>query len=128
MCAFVRLFSTHIGLLLFCHSRRRRFRSLRSKFAAMRDAASGGFCGCRSKNVTALMSRGAKRMLRNWTFLLFTFLVPALQVILFCVAIGQQPKGLHLAVVNQDAGIDTVPTIFGPLPLPAVNLGNQVWG
>ena len=74
------------------------------------------------------MSRGAKRMLRNWTFLLFTFLVPALQVILFCVAIGQQPKGLHLAVVNQDAGIDTVPTIFGPLPLPAVNLGNQVRG
>lgn len=97
----------------------------RSKFNAMRDAAGGGCCGCRWKNVSALMSRGAKRMLRNWTFLLFTFLVPALQVILFCVAIGQQPKGLHLAVVNQDAGIDAVPTIFGPLPLPAVNLGNQ---
>jgi huntingtin len=84
-----------------------------------------GCCKVRSQNLSALISRGSKRMLRNWTFLLFTFLVPALQVVLFCVAIGQNPNGLRLAVVNQDAGIDTVPTIFGPLPLPTVNLGDQ---
>eukprot|EP00455_Lapot_gusevi_P020080 TRINITY_DN2134_c0_g1_i6.p1 TRINITY_DN2134_c0_g1~~TRINITY_DN2134_c0_g1_i6.p1 ORF type:complete len:387 (-),score=60.09 TRINITY_DN2134_c0_g1_i6:99-1259(-) len=53
------------------------------------------------------MGRNAKRLSRNYGFLLFQFLLPSIQVILFCLAIGRDPQDLHMAVVNQDQG-------FGP--------------
>ncbi len=41
---------------------------------------------------------------RNYGFLAFQFFLPSLQVILFCLAIGQTPTGLRLAVCNEDVG------------------------
>ena len=41
--------------------------------------------------------------------LLFIFLLPAIQVLFFCVAIGQEPSGLKLGVVNNElikSGLD----------------------
>lgn len=32
--------------------------------------------------------------------MLFIFALPVMQVILFCLAIGRDPTGLHLAIVN----------------------------
>jgi hypothetical protein len=34
--------------------------------------------------------------------MLFIFALPVMQVILFCLAIGRDPIGLHLAVVNHE--------------------------
>lgn len=34
--------------------------------------------------------------------MLFIFALPVMQVILFCLAIGRDPTGLHLAIVNQE--------------------------
>ena len=34
--------------------------------------------------------------------LMFVFLLPAIQVIFFCVAIGQAPSGLNLGIVNNE--------------------------
>ena len=41
---------------------------------------------------------------RNYGFLIFTFLLPSVQVILFCLAIGRDPAHLNLAIVNEDIG------------------------
>jgi len=43
-------------------------------------------------------------MRRNSAFLIFQFLLPSIQVALFCLAIGKSPQNIHLAVVNQDRG------------------------
>lgn len=34
--------------------------------------------------------------------MLFIFALPVMQVILFCLAIGRNPTGLHLAIVNHE--------------------------
>lgn len=34
--------------------------------------------------------------------LMFVILLPWMQIILFCLSVGKDPKGLHLAVVNND--------------------------
>lgn len=38
-------------------------------------------------------------------FLAFLFVLPTIQIILFCVAIGNSPSGLSMSVVNEDTGI-----------------------
>lgn len=40
--------------------------------------------------------------------MLFIFALPVMQVILFCLAIGRDPTGLHLAVVNKEMNWDTM--------------------
>ena len=37
--------------------------------------------------------------------LLFVFLLPAIQVVFFCIAIGRDPSGMTLAVVNDEASL-----------------------
>ena len=37
--------------------------------------------------------------------LLFVFLLPAIQVVFFCIAIGRDPTGLHLAIVNDEISL-----------------------
>lgn len=39
--------------------------------------------------------------------MLFIFALPVMQVILFCLAIGRDPTGLHLAVVNNEMNWET---------------------
>lgn len=42
------------------------------------------------------------RMWRNVGVMLFIFALPVMQVILFCLAIGRDPTGLNLAIVNHE--------------------------
>lgn len=43
-------------------------------------------------------------MWRNVGVMLFIFALPVMQVILFCLAIGGDPTGLKLAIVNHEVG------------------------
>lgn len=50
-----------------------------------------------------------KRIELQWTnffffirFLLFQFILPSIQIILFCVCIGNAPYGLKMAIVNNE--------------------------
>ena len=40
---------------------------------------------------------------RNYGFLLFLFLLPAIQVCLYCLALGRTPQGLNVSVYNADS-------------------------
>ncbi|XP_028967869.1 ABC transporter G family member 20 [Galendromus occidentalis] len=68
------------------------------------------------QRVPALVKKNITRLRSNYPFLLFTFLVPSFQVILFCLCIGADPYDLPVAVVNADANprhsqafLDTIP-------------------
>lgn len=50
----------------------------------------------------ALVAKSLTRLHRNLPVLLFTFLVPSVQVVLFCLCIGSDPFELQVAVVNQE--------------------------
>ena len=52
--------------------------------------------------LSALLVKGFIRMWRNIAFLLFQFLIPTLQVTLFCLAIGRNPAGMTVAIVNDE--------------------------
>jgi len=54
-------------------------------------------------NIRALIRKNFLKLRRNPAMLLFTFLLPAIQVIFFCVAIGQEPRDLRLGVVNEES-------------------------
>ncbi|SPP80792.1 ABC transporter G family member 23 isoform X1 [Drosophila guanche] len=50
--------------------------------------------------IRALLTKNMLRMWRNVGVMLFIFALPVMQVILFCLAIGRDPQGLNLAIVN----------------------------
>ncbi|OAD53261.1 ABC transporter G family member 23 [Eufriesea mexicana] len=50
----------------------------------------------------ALLQKNFLRMWRNVGVMLFIFALPVMQVILFCLAIGRDPVGLKLAIVNHE--------------------------
>ena len=52
----------------------------------------------------ALLVKNFIRMWRNLGFLVFQFIIPTVQVSLFCLAIGREPKGMSVAVVNEEVG------------------------
>lgn len=52
--------------------------------------------------IRALLQKNFLRMWRNVGVMLFIFVLPVMQVILFCLAIGRNPTGLRLAVVNKE--------------------------
>ena len=54
-----------------------------------------------AQRVNACMLKTFNRMKKRIGFLLYQFVLPALQVSLFCLAIGQDPKELPVAVVNK---------------------------
>ncbi|CAG9760884.1 unnamed protein product [Ceutorhynchus assimilis] len=54
--------------------------------------------------IRALLQKNFLRMWRNVGVMLFIFALPVMQVILFCLAIGGDPKGLKLAIVNHEVG------------------------
>lgn len=53
-------------------------------------------------------------MWRNVGVMLFIFALPVMQVILFCLAIGRDPTGLKMAVVNNEmvGGVSTACVSF----------------
>ena len=55
-----------------------------------------------SRKLAACMLKTFNRMKKRVGFLLYQFVLPALQVSLFCLAIGQDPKELPVAVVNAE--------------------------
>ena len=57
-------------------------------------------CGPSSVNLWALLVKNFLKIKRNIPMLLFVFLLPAMQVVFFCIAVGQTPAGLRLGVVN----------------------------
>ncbi|KAL0811580.1 hypothetical protein ABMA28_009963 [Loxostege sticticalis] len=55
--------------------------------------------------IKALIQKNFLRMWRNIGVMLFIFVLPVMQVILFCLAIGRDPTELKLAIVNDDVRI-----------------------
>ncbi|XP_060528043.1 ABC transporter G family member 20-like isoform X2 [Cylas formicarius] len=58
--------------------------------------------------IRALLQKNFLRMWRNVGVMLFIFALPVMQVILFCLAIGGDPKGLKLAIVNHEVGYENM--------------------
>nr|QTW43728.1 ABCH1 [Eurytemora affinis] len=54
-------------------------------------------------NFVALLKKNFLKLRRNPAMLIFIFLLPAIQVVFFCVAIGQEPANLRLGVVNEES-------------------------
>lgn len=48
------------------------------------------------------------RLKRNVPLLLFQFVLPAIQVILFCICVGNDPFDISVAVVNEESSADSV--------------------
>ncbi|ROT85072.1 putative ABC transporter G family member 23-like [Penaeus vannamei] len=68
---------------------------------------------------SALLVKNFIRLWRNIGFLLFSFLMPPLQTVLFCLTVGGTPYDLPMAIVNDDVGWPTLPplpTDWPPLP------------
>ena len=59
-------------------------------------------CGPSPANLWALLVKNCLKIRRDIAMLLFIFLLPAIQVVFFCIAIGQKPSGLTLGVVNNE--------------------------
>ncbi|KAK0087540.1 hypothetical protein PV325_000790 [Microctonus aethiopoides] len=57
--------------------------------------------------IKALLQKNFLRMWRNVGVMLFIFALPVMQVILFCLAIGRDPTGLKLAIVNHEMNWET---------------------
>ncbi|XP_033125367.1 ABC transporter G family member 20-like [Anneissia japonica] len=55
-----------------------------------------------SSNIAAMMFKSFIRLIRNPGSIVFSFLIPVVEVCLFCLCIGNPPAGLHMAVVNLD--------------------------
>lgn len=67
------------------------------------DCGWGGCCNFTTRGKTrALLQKNLLRMWRNVGVMLFIFALPVMQVILFCLAIGRDPTGLKLAIVNHE--------------------------
>ncbi|CAL8069144.1 unnamed protein product [Orchesella dallaii] len=52
--------------------------------------------------IYAMSHKNIVILLRNILLLLFMVFVPASQIVVICLAIGQDPRGLHFGVVNKD--------------------------
>ena len=77
-------------------------------------AASAQSCRCSTNphsylphpyNVLALTWKNFVRIYRNPGLVLFQFILPTLQVALFCLAVGGKLKGVKMSYVNQDVGL-----------------------
>lgn len=55
-----------------------------------------------SARTSALFWKNITRLRRNMAVLLFQFLLPSIEVILFCTCIGQHPYDIPVAVYNQE--------------------------
>ncbi|KAL0277482.1 UNVERIFIED_CONTAM: hypothetical protein PYX00_004744 [Menopon gallinae] len=71
------------------------------------DCGGGDCCKLTTKGkIRALLQKNFLRMWRNVGVMLFIFALPVMQVILFCLAIGRDPTGLKLAIVNHEMDYD----------------------
>uniref|UniRef100_A0A1B6J467 ABC transmembrane type-2 domain-containing protein n=2 Tax=Homalodisca liturata TaxID=320908 RepID=A0A1B6J467_9HEMI len=56
----------------------------------------------KSNHMKALIWKNALWMLRNVGIMMFIIGLPVMQIVLFCLSIGKDPRGLALAVVNHE--------------------------
>ncbi|XP_067949251.1 ABC transporter G family member 20-like [Watersipora subatra] len=59
----------------------------------------------KAQNILALFIKNCNQLRRKIGFLLFQFLLPAIQIALFAFCIGGTPSNLPIKIVNQDVGI-----------------------
>jgi len=69
----------------------------KGKMAAMRQDLTQSF-----NRVGALTSKNFARLMRNLPVLMFQFILPSVEVILFCLCIGQEPFNLPVAIYNEE--------------------------
>jgi ABC-type multidrug transport system ATPase subunit/ABC-type multidrug transport system permease subunit len=69
------------------------------------------------KQILAISKRNIIQLLRNWKLLLFDILFPTIQIFLFVIAIGSDPHGLPVTVVNLDQGLKFPPMNFAQMYL-----------
>ncbi|XP_003390840.2 PREDICTED: ABC transporter G family member 20-like [Amphimedon queenslandica] len=60
----------------------------------------------RPRSIAALCWKNFTRIYRNPGLLIFQFLLPAFQIVLFCLAIGGNFSGVSVAIMNSDRGIN----------------------
>jgi len=53
------------------------------------------------------------RLKRNVPLLLFQFVLPAIQVILFCICVGNDPFDIPVAIVNEESSTDSIAALSG---------------
>ncbi|XP_021960922.1 ABC transporter G family member 20 isoform X3 [Folsomia candida] len=70
--------------------------------------------------LTALTLKNFICMWRNIGFMLFIFLLPAIQVILFCLAIGREPRDIRVGVINNE--MSTLGLCDAPMGCSTANL------
>lgn len=58
----------------------------------------------RPLNVLALCWKNAVNIYRNLLLLFVQFLLPTIQVVFFCLAVGRNLEGVTVAYVNTDVG------------------------
>lgn len=80
---------------------RRAHRSARSFAAITNTAQSGGLLQW-WKTLVAVTWKNYVRLRRNPPVLVFQFMLPAIQVILFCLCIGGEPFDVPVAIVNEE--------------------------
>ena len=66
-------------------------------------------------HMKALMLKNVFWMMRNFGVMVFIFLMPAFQVIFFCLSIGRNPIGLKLSVTNHELSKLNVKEQFCPI-------------
>nr|CAH7736596.1 unnamed protein product [Callosobruchus chinensis] len=81
------------------------------------DCASGCSEWTTTGKLRALLQKNFLRMWRNVGVMLFIFALPVMQVILFCLAIGGDPKDLKLAIVNHEANYTNMSYQYCPTKL-----------
>uniref|UniRef100_A0A1I8GJ08 ABC transporter G family member 20 n=1 Tax=Macrostomum lignano TaxID=282301 RepID=A0A1I8GJ08_9PLAT len=54
------------------------------------------------RRIGAVVLKDFTNMIRRIGFLLFQFSLPVLQIVLFCLCVGPEPRDLRLAIVNDD--------------------------
>lgn len=69
----------------------------KSKIGAFMQERSQSF-----NRIGALTSKNFARLMRNLPVLMFQFLLPSIEVILFCLCIGQEPFNLPVSVFNEE--------------------------
>ena len=69
----------------------------KGKVAAARQG-----CSQSVNRICALTSKNFARLMRNLPVLMFQFILPSVEVILFCLCIGQEPFNLPVSVYNQE--------------------------
>lgn len=57
--------------------------------------------------ISALLQKDISKCKRNKSLLVVQFLVPILQIMMFCLCIGRDPVNLNIGIYNEESLFDT---------------------